>query len=158
MLFYSNGRMSCGNISFALPDGFYFSGIAEESVYENQICFYINHNGGDIRLDVCIHATGATAKEYADEWFKEEYEYLYFMPLSPIQIGGLHGYYAMYASSIKNRRTQHYACFLENNLQGDDHYVLELVIECKQIEIQAVMQKPEILDLLNSIKGEKLNA
>lgn len=154
MLLYSNGHMSCGPISFALPEGFYFSGIAEDSVYENMICFYSNHNGGDIRLDICIHDTDASAKEYADDWLKEEYEYLYLTPISPVQKNGLHGYHTMYASSIENRDTQHYACFMENDLHGDDHCVLELVIECKHIDIQEVMQMQSVQNMITSIKGE----
>lgn len=157
MLLYSNGRMSCGNISFPLPEGFFFSGIAEESVYENMICFYGNHKGGDIRIDLCIHPTDSSAKEYADDWFKEEMEYLYITPVSPITRGGLQGYHAMYDSGIEDRNTQHYACFLENDLQSKEHYVLELVIECKHIEIREVMQMTEIQDLLYSIKGELVN-
>lgn len=157
MLLYSNGRMSCGNISFPLPEGFFYSGIAEDSVYENMICFYGNHNGGDIRIDLCIHPTDSSAKDYTDDWFKEEMEYLYLTPVSPITRGGLHGYHAMYDSGIEDRNTQHYACFLENDLQGEEHYILELVIECKHIEIQEVMQMTEIQDLLSSIKGELVN-
>ena len=118
------------------------------------ICFFANHNGGDIRLDLCIHTTDASAKEYTDQWFDEDMEYQYFTPVSPVQLGGLHGYHAMYASSIKDRGTQHYACFLENSLQEDAHCVLEFVIECKNIEINSVIQMPEIQALINSIKGE----
>ena len=154
MLLYSNGRMSRGNISFALPDGFYFNGINEECTYESMICFFKNVNDSEIRVDLCIYQDEATAQKYTEEWFNEDYEYRYFAQISPVEIGGLHGFHAMYASGISGRNNEYYACFLENDLLGDDHYILEFHIDCNNLSIQKVMQMPEIQKLLSSIKAE----
>lgn len=158
MLLYSDGRMSRGNISFALPDGFYFNGINEECTYESMICFFKNVDDSEIRVDVCIYQDEASAQKYTEEWFNEDYEYRYFTPISPVELGGLHGFHAMYASSITGRSNEYYACFVENDLPGDDHHMLEFHIDSNNLSIQKVMQIPEIQKMLSSIKAEAPNA
>lgn len=158
MLLYSNGRMSRGNISFALPDGFYFNGINEECTYESMICFFKSVDDSEIRVDLCIYQDEATAQKYTADWFNDDFEYQYFSPISPISLGGLHGFHAMYASSITSRNNEYYTCFLENELPGNEHCILEFHIDCNNLSIQKVMQMPEIQKLLSSIKADTSNA
>lgn len=151
MLLYNQGRMSYGNISFVLPDGLLFDG-AGEICDENMVSFSFDPEKYDIIIDVLIHDTDTTAKEFTDSWFAEDENYDYILPISPVQYGGLSGYHALYRSCKEKGSAEHYAAFLENGDVGEDNLVLELTIDCRDIGIEDAIKRPEIKALIESIR------
>ena len=119
MLLYKNHRFYYENISFQIPDGFYYDSAPREES-DNLIYLHPADESYDLQLRIEEDCDGSKA-ELDSVIYDLSATVVY--PVAPISCGGLSGHHATYRS----RRTQYYEAWFDL----EDGRALTIVVETK---------------------------